>query len=392
MQECIKCLYKANHPFGITFNKKGICSGCIIHEEKFHLNWKKIFNKLSKRVAKYKKKIGYDCIIPIRGTPEYFYVVNIVKNELGLNPLLVSYNHHFNSSAGINNLDLIRENFDADIYIHTKNPIIYKKIIRETLFSNLNIHWPFLAGETSFCVKLAIEKKIPLIIWPYNQQTEQVGSHSYVDEVEMTNRGRYEYDLAGVNPKDIVKTSNLINEKDVNELVYPTSYEIYKNKIIGIYLSNFLPWDTRKFSEMAVKNFNAKCCKNFRTFDTYDRIDNQIYMSVHDILKFKKFQYSRVTDNLCREIRFKRITKKNAKLLEKFYQSEKPKDAINYFFKWLGANDKTWDWFEDYFKIKYPKKPILNIECKKFIDSFVTNNQSLERENKYILIGKGIYI
>lgn len=30
--------------------------------------------------------------------------------------------------------------------------------------------------------------------------------------------------------------------------------------------------------------------------------------------------------------------------------------------------------------------------CKKFINSFITNNQSLERENKYILIGKGIYI
>ena len=392
MQECIKCLYKANHPFGITFNKKGVCSGCTIHEEKASLDWEEIFNKLIKKIQKFKKKTGYDCIIPIRGTPEYFYVVNIVKNKLGLNPLLVSYNHHFNSSSGVKNLDLIRENFDSDIYIHTKNPLTYKKIVRETLFSNLNIHWPFLAGETSFCVKLAIEKKIPLIIWPYNQQTEQVGSHSYVDEVQMTNRARYEYDLAGVNPKDIVKTSNLIHNKDIQELIYPNSHEIYKNKIVGIYLSNFLPWDTRKFSEIAVKKFNAKSSKNYRTFDTYDRIDNQTYMSVHDILKFKKFKYSRVTDNLCREIRFQRISKKNAKLVEKFYQNEIPKGAINIFFKWLGANDKTWDWFEDYFNIEYPKKPDLNIECKKFIENFITNDQPLNKENKYILIGKGIHI
>lgn len=56
MQECIKCLYKDNHPFGITFNKEGICSGCIIHEEKFNLDWEKIFNKLSKKIIKYKKK------------------------------------------------------------------------------------------------------------------------------------------------------------------------------------------------------------------------------------------------------------------------------------------------------------------------------------------------
>ena len=56
MQECIKCLYKANHPFGITFNKKGVCSGCTIHEEKTSLDWEEIFNKLIKKIQKFKKK------------------------------------------------------------------------------------------------------------------------------------------------------------------------------------------------------------------------------------------------------------------------------------------------------------------------------------------------
>ncbi len=45
-----------------------------------------------------------------------------VKNKLKLNPLLISYNHQFNSSIGIENLDLIKEKFDLDIYMHTKNP------------------------------------------------------------------------------------------------------------------------------------------------------------------------------------------------------------------------------------------------------------------------------
>ena len=34
---CKKCLYTSLHPFGITFNEKGICSGCQIHEEKNNL-------------------------------------------------------------------------------------------------------------------------------------------------------------------------------------------------------------------------------------------------------------------------------------------------------------------------------------------------------------------
>ena len=34
MRSCKKCLYKENHPFGLEFDDKGICYGCIIHEEK----------------------------------------------------------------------------------------------------------------------------------------------------------------------------------------------------------------------------------------------------------------------------------------------------------------------------------------------------------------------
>ena len=233
MQECINCLYKANHPFGITFDNEGLCSGCQNHLEKESLDWSKIFVNFKKNILKnYKNKLGYDCIIPVRGTPEYFFVVDVVKNRIGLNPLLVSYNHQFNSTAGIKNLDLIRDNFDCDIYIHTKNPITYKKLVRETFFSNLNINWPFLAGETSFCVNLANEKDIPLIIWPYNQQVEQVGSHSYLDKVEMSNRSRHEYDLAGINPEELIKTSNLINRNDIEDLIYPTFELLQKKKII----------------------------------------------------------------------------------------------------------------------------------------------------------------
>ena len=43
---CKKCLYNSHHPLGITFNNQGICSGCLVHEEKFKIDWKKKFSKL----------------------------------------------------------------------------------------------------------------------------------------------------------------------------------------------------------------------------------------------------------------------------------------------------------------------------------------------------------
>ena len=38
----------------------------------------------------------YDCVIPVVGTGDDFHVVDLIKHKFGLNPLLVTYNTHFN--------------------------------------------------------------------------------------------------------------------------------------------------------------------------------------------------------------------------------------------------------------------------------------------------------
>lgn len=144
--ECASCLYTTNHPHGLVFNDQGVCSGCLTHEEKFSLDWGVLEQKLISRVNRYRVTGDYDCIIPIRGTPEYFKVIDVVKNKLGLNPLLTYYNSQFNSEVAIENIDLMRDCFDVDILHYTSNPIIYRKVIRETLTRFSSMRWPFLAG------------------------------------------------------------------------------------------------------------------------------------------------------------------------------------------------------------------------------------------------------
>ncbi len=102
----------------------------------------------------------------------------------------------------------------------------------------------------------------------------------------------------------------MIHPSEVEDIHYPTNSDLKKNNIVGIYLSNYLPWDSRRYSEEMIAKFGASAAKNKRTFDTYDRIDDKTYMTIHDILKQAKLGYSRVTDNLCREIRFKEYQKK----------------------------------------------------------------------------------
>ena len=164
-QQCRVCLYDSRHPFGLTFDETGLCSGCATHAEKMSLDWDARLEQLARVLHPYKgRKGGYDCVIPIRGTPEYFKVLDVVKRDLGLNPLLVAFNSHFNSQAGIENLDLIRDTFDCDIFLKTTSPLVYKKLIRETLSRFGSVHWPFLAGHTVWPVRVASLRRA--LSWP----------------------------------------------------------------------------------------------------------------------------------------------------------------------------------------------------------------------------------
>ena len=90
--ECQRCLYTADHALGLTLDAEGICSGCRIHEEKDSLDWDARWAKLEMLVAPYRSAGGqnYDCIVPVSGANDSYWIVHLVKHKLKLNPLLVT--------------------------------------------------------------------------------------------------------------------------------------------------------------------------------------------------------------------------------------------------------------------------------------------------------------
>ena len=113
---CRRCLYGESHPLGLVIDGEGICSGCRIHEEKDSLDWSYRWDELKKLVAPYRSTNGenYDCIVPVSGAHDSYYILHLVKNKLKLNPLLVTYNKYFNTPLGIRNLANLRIKFDCD--------------------------------------------------------------------------------------------------------------------------------------------------------------------------------------------------------------------------------------------------------------------------------------
>ena len=83
MKYCKRCIYPENHPLGITFDERGVCSGCLVHEEKYEIDWEKKREEFDKLLSQYRNKFNshYDCIIPVVGSGDDFFVVDTIKNE-----------------------------------------------------------------------------------------------------------------------------------------------------------------------------------------------------------------------------------------------------------------------------------------------------------------------
>ena len=401
---CKRCLYDTSHPLGLVIDNDGICSGCRIHEEKNTLDWAHRWQLLEKLVVDYRCKNtkNYDCIIPVSGGMDSYFIVHIVKKKLRLNPLLVTYNKYWNTPLGVRNLANLRIRFNCDILTQNVNPHSVKRIVKTTLRSFGSIYWHCIAGQTVFPVQVAVRKKIPLIIWGAHQGMEQVGMFSHKHEVEMTRRYRKDHDLMGFEADDLLSDFDSLTERDIWQYRYPEDEELNSVGVLGIKLNKYSRWDPKAQHELMIAKYGYETAKFNRTFDCYDFVDCYNYMNLHDIIKYYKTGISKVTDHATREIRHGRLSREEALILVAHHQTFAP-SYVHMFCEWLGINQKSLEFVLDRHRNKNIWKQncdrdwILKNEKKivpknKFLkDMLFLQNSSLARDigDGYITIGKG---
>lgn len=364
MRFCSRCLYSEIHPLGINFDKNNICTGCRVHEEKDNLDWAVRKNKLHSMLDCYRGRnyTKYDCVVPVSGGRDSFYIVHLVKNVYGLNPLLVTYNKHYNTKAGIYNISRLRTSFGCDIFTLTINPELVRRIMRASLSLKGSFHWHVLAGQTVLPIQMAVRMNIPLIVWGAHQGIEQVGMFSHLDEVEMTRRYRKEHDLMGLEAEDLVDYGGL-TERELLPFFYPSDLQIRRTGVRGIYLGNYHRWDSKSQHESMVTIHHQYQGQLNRTFDTYNDVDDMYYTNMHDLIKVYKYGYGKVVDDSCREIRFGRLTRSEAINLILFHQKQ-PAINIEHLTKYIGMS------FDEIISFSDPwrKIPLGSIDKSYYVD------------------------
>lgn len=337
MNYCKRCLYPENHPYGLILDDEGVCSGCRVHEEKDQLDWDGRFELLKQIVstnAKRTRRRGFDCIVPVSGGADSYFIVHTVKNVLGMNPLLVHYNPEYNTRIGIRNLANLATVFDCDVVTSTLSPSLLKRITRHTLRSHGSMYWQVLAGNLTFPVQVAVKFRIPLIVWGVHPWSDQTGMYSHLDEVEMTERCRKEHGLMGMAAEDLLVPGSGIERSDVQPFVYPYDNELEAVGVRGVYLSNYLRWDSKAQHELMIDTYGYESARQQRTFNTYEDVHCFHSAGVHDYIKYLKLGYSKVTDHASREIRLRRMSREEGIDHVSQYSTVEPND-LPMFLDWV---------------------------------------------------------
>lgn len=333
MEYCQRCVYPANARPGIILDEEGICSGCRLVESRPSIDWQErekwLIEILEEHKVKQREKGNpYDCIIPVSGGKDSHFQTWLLRKRYGMNPLLVCYNHTFNTSLGLRNLSNMIEKLDCNMVRYTTAPGSAKRLARYMLQKVGDLTWHYHAGIMTFPIKAACMYDVPLVVWGEEGFSELVGMHNQDDFVEFTKKKRQEHSMRGFEPEDLLNDPDcLLSPYDLAPFFYPTDEELEKVKVRGIYLSNYINWDAHTQTELVIEQLGFETAQEReRTFQIYGKLDDVHANGLHDYLKYLKFGYGRATDDAATEIRQRRMTREEGIELVGKHDHIRPRD------------------------------------------------------------------
>ena len=310
MRYCKRCVMPNTRP-GIRFDENGVCSACINYEKRKDIDWQHRFSELETLCEKYRHMNGNepDCAIAVSGGKDSHYQVHLMKEVLGMNPILFSVEDNFPmTEAGKHNIRNISEEFGCNIISVKPNIKLQKRLMRKTFERFGKPTWLIDRMIYTFPLQMAVKYNTPLLVYGENVSHEYGGT----DEKETYSaRDILKNGVASDIPIDELLDDE-IKREDLYLTMAPSVEEI--SKLDPIYLSYFVPWNsyqnyvfakTRGFHDLEGEWDRSMMAESF------DQVDNAAYL-VHAWMKYPKFGHACATDYASRFVRYGMMSREEA--------------------------------------------------------------------------------
>ncbi len=326
MKYCVRCVQPDTRP-DIYYNEDGVCGACLWEDEKQQINWNERLNELQEISAWAKnQRAAYDCVIGVSGGKDSTRQAIVMRDEMGLRPLLVSSEPYKNTAIGFANIENLKS-LGFDVISMKANAKVVRKLLRKDFFSILNPNRVLEYCLHSSAYIIADKFDIPLVVNGENPgQTLGLASLKGCngDATAAFKQNTVKEDYKKIYVDDEIKLEDLY--------MFSANMERVAQKgIRGVWLSNHLKdWGEQNNAKFSIKHGLTIRDKDSDPYQTgrYRRfacLDHN-FISVNNLLKYIKFGFSGATDESCYDVRHKNLTREEAiflvKELDKAYSQE----------------------------------------------------------------------
>lgn len=343
MKSCVRCLLPETHET-ISFDARGVCSVCLNREFRDeHIDWHSRRNSLDELLSKVKGISDYDCIIPFSGGKDSSFTLYFAVKELNLKPLVVSFDHGFYRPNMLANRNRVVETLGVDLLTFKPNWLMVRKLMLQSLLEKGDFCWHCHTGIFSYPMWIAIEKKIPLLLWG-ETSSEYTSYYSYEENEEVDEDRFNQIVNLGITAIDMkMRMGDEFNERDFKPYLYPPRKLLRDSNIKSIALGSFIPWDPTEQSKIISKElgWSGDEVEGVPPEFNYEKIE--CYMQgVRDYIKFRKRGYSRVSHLMALELRKEAIDKKTALDVISTYEGKRPA-SLDIFLEMLGISESEFE-------------------------------------------------
>jgi N-acetyl sugar amidotransferase len=238
----------------IVFNDLGVCDHCLTYDRDIAPIWnmgngrEKELNAIVSKIKKDGANNDFDCILGMSGGIDSSYLLYLVKEKMGLRPLVFHVDAGWNSQMAVNNIERLVDGLGLDLYTEVINWEDMKNLQRAYFLSGVpHIDTPQDHAFFATMYKFSVDNKVKNIITGGNYSTECVRNPK---------EWMY-YQSDSIQLKSIFKK----NSKE-NLIDYPITnilwHKIYLPYLKGIKLHrllDFFPYNKEEATHFLEKNY-----------------------------------------------------------------------------------------------------------------------------------------
>ena len=333
MKYCRQCVLPDTRP-NLVLDADGVCSACRFHADKRTIDWsarERAFGEVARHARS--RSHGYDCLIPVSGGKDSTWqVVKCLEHRL--NPLAVTWKTPARTEIGARNLaNLVVLGVDHIDY--QVNPKVEAKFMLEALVRFGSTAIPMHMALFAIPLKIASRFDIPLVVWGENSAFEYGGAGEECTGFKLDAGWLRKYgNTQGTSAEDWVSAA--LSRKDLTAYFGPSADELERKGILAVFLGYYFGWDPEKSLAVArAHGFRARDEGPRVGYWNYADIDDD-FISIHHWLKWYKFGFTRLFDNLSVEIRNGRITREEAVSIIRDQGDRTPHEDIEKFCRFAG--------------------------------------------------------